>query len=171
MPWPAWSPLTWKNADGGHCQSQAPSDAARLVRLRRLAWLIDGVFAIPGTRFRFGLNSLIGLAPAAGDAVLAAISLYIVNEGRQLGLPASVIARMLRNVAIEAIAGAVPVVGDLFDVAFKANLRNIALIEEAGNIVCGIAQPFLRTSDSGEEEGMRFGDGAMEVLRRAIAAL
>lgn len=108
----------------------AGSLEARLANLRRLAWLIDGVFALPFTRFRFGLNSLIGLAPAAGDAVLAAISLYIVNEARLLGVPGPLLGRMLRNVAIEAIAGSVPILGDLFDVAFKANLRNLAIIEE-----------------------------------------
>ena len=104
--------------------------AKRLKRLQRLAWLIDGAFGIPFTRVRFGLNSVIGLTPAAGDAVLAAISLYIVNEARHLGVPAPVLARMLRNVAIEAAGGAVPILGNLFDVAFKANLRNLALIEE-----------------------------------------
>ncbi len=101
----------------------------RLANLRRIAWLIDGAFVVPFTRFRFGLNSLIGLAPAAGDAVLAALSLYIVNEARHLGVPGPVLARMLGNVAIETVAGSVPILGDLFDVAFKANLRNLALIE------------------------------------------
>ena len=104
--------------------------AARLKRLRRLAWLIDGAFRLPGTRFRFGLNSLIGLTPAAGDAVLAAISLYIVNEARLLGVPSSKLATMVRNVAIEAVAGSVPILGDLFDMGFKANLRNLAIVEE-----------------------------------------
>lgn len=108
----------------------APSVQARLANLRRLAWLIDGAFVVPFTRFRFGLNSLIGLAPAAGDAVLAGLSLYIVNEARLLGVPGPLLARMVRNVAIEAVAGAVPIVGDLFDVTFKANLRNLAIIEQ-----------------------------------------
>ena len=58
---------------------------AKIARLRRLAWLIDGAFKLPGSRFRFGLNSVIGLTPAAGDALLTAISLYIVYEARQLG--------------------------------------------------------------------------------------
>ena len=106
------------------------SPDARLANLRRLAWLIDGAFPLPFTRFRFGLNSLIGLAPAAGDAILAGISLYIVNEARLLGVPAPLLARMVGNVAIETIAGAVPILGDVFDVAFKANLRNLAIIEE-----------------------------------------
>lgn len=102
----------------------------RLANLRRLAWLIDGAFALPFTRFRFGLNSVIALTPAAGDAILAGISLYIVNEARLLGVPGPLLGRMLRNVAIEAVAGSVPILGDLFDVAFKANLRNLAIIEE-----------------------------------------
>ncbi len=106
------------------------SGEARLNNLRRVAWLIDGAFRLPFTRFRFGLNSLIGLTPAAGDAVLAAISLYIVNEARLLGVPGPLLAKMIRNVAIEAIAGAIPVIGDLFDAAFKANLRNLAIIED-----------------------------------------
>ncbi len=103
---------------------------ARLANLRRVAWIVDGAFRLPGTRFRFGLNSLIGLTPAAGDAVLAAISLYIVNEARLLGLPGHKLARMLGNVAVEAAAGAIPVLGDLFDMGFKANLRNLAIVEE-----------------------------------------
>lgn len=103
---------------------------ARLANLRRLAWLIDGAFRLPFTRFRFGLNSLIGLTPGAGDAALAVISLHIVNEARLLGVPRPLLARMVRNVAIEAVAGAVPILGDLFDVAFKANLRNLAIIEQ-----------------------------------------
>ena len=106
------------------------SAAARLSRLKTIAWAVDGAFRIPGTRFRFGLNSLIGLTPAAGDAVLTGISLYIVNEARKLGVPRDKIARMLANVGVEAAAGLVPILGDMFDMGFKANLRNIAIIEE-----------------------------------------
>src|SRR3954454_19102662 len=98
---------------------------ARIAKLRRLAWLIDALGRVPGTRFRFGLNSVIGLAPWAGDAVLVAISLYIVFEGVRLGLPRAKIVRMLLNVAVEAAFGAVPILGDLLDVAWKANLRNV----------------------------------------------
>jgi hypothetical protein len=107
-----------------------PTAEAKIARLRSLAWLIDGAFRLPGSRFRFGLNSVIGLTPAAGDALLTAISLYIVYEARQLGLPKWKLARMVKNVAIEAAAGAVPFLGNLFDVAFKANLRNLAILEE-----------------------------------------
>ena len=102
----------------------------RLRRLRRLAWLLDGAARIPGTRFRFGLNSLIGLAPGIGDTVLAGISLWIVWEARALGVPSHKLARMLGNVGLEAAMGAVPLLGDAMDVVFKANLRNIAIIDE-----------------------------------------
>lgn len=103
--------------------------ARRLARIRRLAWLLDAAVRVPGTRFRFGLNSVIGLTPAAGDAAMAAISLYIVYEAYQLGLPKQQLAKMLGNVAVETVAGSVPLLGDLFDATFKANLRNIALID------------------------------------------
>jgi hypothetical protein len=108
---------------------EAPAPLARIGRLRRLAWLIDALGRVPGTRFRFGLNSVIGLAPWAGDAVLVAISLYIVFEGVRLGLPRAKIVRMLLNVAVEAAFGAVPILGDLLDVAWKANLRNVDIID------------------------------------------
>ena len=103
---------------------------AKIERLRQLAWLIDAVGRVPGTRFRFGLNSAIGLAPGAGDAVLALISLYFVYEAVQLGVPRAKVKRMLWNVAIEAMLGALPLIGDLLDVAWKANLRNVAIIDE-----------------------------------------
>ena len=102
----------------------------RLKRLKTIAWAVDGVFRLPGTKFRFGLNSVIGATPAAGDVLLAGISLYIVNEARKIGLPKDKIARMLANIGVEAAAGAVPLIGTLFDMGFKANLRNIAIIEE-----------------------------------------
>ena len=102
----------------------------RLGRLRRLAWLLDGAARIPGTRFRFGLNSLIGLAPGVGDTVLAGISLWIVWEARALGVPSYKLARMLGNVGIEAAMGAIPLLGDAMDVVFKANLRNLAIVDE-----------------------------------------
>ena len=104
-------------------------DAARLAQLRQLAWLIDAAFVLPGTRFRFGLNSVIGLLPVGGDAVLGLISLYIVYQGARLGLPRLLVARMIGNVVLEVVGGSVPVLGDLFDVALKANLRNISIIE------------------------------------------
>jgi len=103
---------------------------ARLKRLRRLAWLIDGAFGLPGTGFRFGLNSIIGLLPVGGDVALGALSLYIVYEAARLGVPRPVLTRMLGNVILEVAGGSVPILGDLFDMALKANLRNIKIIEQ-----------------------------------------
>ena len=103
--------------------------AARLARLRKFAWLLDAQFGLPGTRFRFGVNSILGLSPVVGDVALGLVSLYLVWEARQLGAPSALLARMLGNVAIEVVGGSVPIVGDLFDMAFKANLRNLDLLE------------------------------------------
>ena len=103
--------------------------ATRLARLRWLAWMIDGAFGLPGTRFRFGLNSVIGLLPVGGDIVLGVISLYIIYEAARLGLPPVKLARMLANVGVEVFGGSIPILGDLFDMALKANLRNLKIIE------------------------------------------
>lgn len=103
--------------------------AARLSRLRRIARLMDSSIGLPGTRFRFGLDGLFGLAPVAGDAASALVSLYIVWEARRLGAPPALVARMVGNVAIDTLGGSVPLLGDLFDATFKSNLRNIALLE------------------------------------------
>ncbi len=107
-----------------------PDALARLARLRKLAWLLDAQFGLPGTKFRFGVNSLFGLAPVAGDVLLGLVSLYIVYEARSMGAPAAMLGRMLANIGVEVIGGSVPIVGDLFDMAFKANLRNMAILEE-----------------------------------------
>ena len=120
--------MTWTTIE--HDAVDIASALARLKRLKTIAWAVDGIFRLPGTKFRFGLNSVIGLTPAAGDMMLAGISLYIVNEARKLGLPKEKIARMLANIGVEAAAGAVPIIGNLFDMGFKANLRNIAIIED-----------------------------------------
>jgi hypothetical protein len=107
----------------------SPAAAARLAHIKRLAWLVDGAFRLPFTRFRFGLNSVIGLAPGAGDALLGLVSLYIIYQASTLGVPRPILARMFFNVALEVVAGSIPLLGDLFDMALKANLRNIRLLE------------------------------------------
>jgi len=117
----------------GQAGIQGASALRRLARLRRLAWLMDGAFRLPGSKFRFGLNSLIGIPPVAGDALLGAISLYIVYEGYRLGVPRARIVQMIGNVAAETAIGTIPIAGDLFDVAFKANLRNFAIIDKHVN--------------------------------------
>jgi hypothetical protein len=97
-------------------------------RLARLAWLLDSSIPIPGTRFSIGLDALIGLVPVLGDIVGVLLSSYIVREAGALGVGRSVLARMAVNVAIEGLVGMVPFAGDVFDAAFKANQRNVRLL-------------------------------------------
>jgi len=104
------------------------SRGARIARMDALATLLDTALVIPGTNVRFGLDALIGLFPAIGDIITTALSLFIVHEAYQLGAPGHVIARMLGNVALDGVFSAVPLVGDAFDVAWRANRRNMALL-------------------------------------------
>lgn len=104
--------------------------AARLRRVRRLAKLLDTAIGIPGTRFRVGLDSLAGLFPAVGDAAMAGLALYIVYEAAQLGVSKRTRWRMLLNVFIDLGLGSVPLAGDVFDVFYKANRRNVRLLEK-----------------------------------------
>jgi hypothetical protein len=97
-------------------------------RLARLAWLLDSSIPIPGTRFSIGLDALIGLVPVLGDIVGVLLSSYIVREAAALGVGRSILARMAVNVAIEGLVGMVPFAGDVFDAAFKANQRNVRLL-------------------------------------------
>lgn len=97
-------------------------------RLTRLARLMDVQFRLPGTKFRYGLDGLIGLIPGVGDVAGAAISGYIVLEAKRLGASNWILARMIGNVLIEVVIGAIPVLGDLFDIVFKANVRNLRLL-------------------------------------------
>ena len=101
----------------------------QLERLRTVSRLLDSAFVIPGTRYRFGLDALIGLVPGLGDAVSAIFSGYIILEASRLGAPKSVVTRMIGNVALDTLVGWIPILGDLFDVAWKSNLRNMALLE------------------------------------------
>jgi Domain of unknown function (DUF4112) len=105
-------------------------EPTQLERLRGMSRLLDNAFTIPGTRFRFGLDALIGLVPGLGDAVSAVFSGYIVLQASRLGAPKAVVNRMIANVAIDTIVGWVPLLGDLFDVAWKSNVRNMTLLED-----------------------------------------
>jgi hypothetical protein len=103
---------------------------ARIARIDALATLLDTALVIPGTGIRFGLDALIGFFPVLGDTITTALSLFIVHEAYQLGAPGHVIARMLGNVALDGVLGAVPLVGDVFDVLWRANRRNVRLLLE-----------------------------------------
>jgi hypothetical protein len=100
-----------------------------LERVRQLAWLLDSAIPIPGTRFRIGIEALIGLFPFIGDLIGVLLSSIILSEAAKLGAPRSVLLRMASNVGIEGLVGIVPLVGDVFDAAFKANQRNVRLLE------------------------------------------
>lgn len=97
-------------------------------RLRRLAWLLDSSIPIPGTKLTVGLDALIGLVPGIGDLIGVALSSWILKEAHALGVSKAVLARMTLNVLIEGAVGAVPLAGDVFDAAFKANQRNVKLL-------------------------------------------
>jgi hypothetical protein len=101
----------------------------RLARLDALAKLLDVAFILPGTNVRYGIDGLIGLIPVIGDIITTAISLWLVREARALGAPWHLTMRMLGNVALDGVVGAVPLVGDAFDVMFRANVRNVKMLQ------------------------------------------
>jgi hypothetical protein len=106
----------------------AVSGRAALDRLDLLATAFDTAFIVPGTNLRFGVESLLRLIPGIGDAAASVLSCYLLYEAHRLGVPRLLFARMLINVLLEGTVGAVPLAGDAFDVLFRANRRNIALL-------------------------------------------
>ncbi len=106
----------------------AGASGRALRRLDRLAHLMDGAFRLPGTRWRFGLDGLLGFVPGIGDSVTALVSLYVLAEAWRLGAPPGLVLRMLGNAGLDWAVGSVPLLGDVFDLAFKANRRNLALL-------------------------------------------
>ena len=102
----------------------------QLERLRRLARLLDSAVQLPGTRFRFGLDPIIGLVPGIGHLIGAVFSTYIIYQAARLGAPQSILVRMLGNVGVDTLVGEIPLLGDLFDFGWKSNTRNIALLEQ-----------------------------------------
>lgn len=118
---------TFMALTGTTIKAQAEFQTA-LVRLERYATLMDARFQIPGTRIRFGLDPIIGLLPGIGDAIGLLLSLVIVVEAVRLGASKRLLLIMLGNLGLEALLGTVPLLGDLFDAGFKANLRNTRLL-------------------------------------------
>ncbi|MBC7824505.1 MAG: DUF4112 domain-containing protein [Candidatus Parcubacteria bacterium] len=103
--------------------------SSALHRLRSLAHILDNAIPIPGTPYRIGIDPIVGLLPGGGDLVMAAFSVYIVWESARLGLPRSTVTRMVSNLVFDTVIGSVPVAGDLFDVTWKANSKNVRLLE------------------------------------------
>jgi hypothetical protein len=102
--------------------------ADRVREVETLAWLLDNSIPIPGTGRRVGIDGLIGFVPVVGDLASAGMGLFVVWRGSRLGLPRVVVARMLANSAIDFAVGAIPFLGDAFDLWFKANTRNLRLM-------------------------------------------
>lgn len=106
----------------------APDSRSAIRHLGVLSHLLDRAFRVPGTNWRFGIDSIIGLIPGLGDIIGSLVGGYSLWIARQLGAPASVQARMLMNLVLDGVIGLVPLAGDLFDFAFKAHSRNYALL-------------------------------------------
>lgn len=101
--------------------------------LENLSRYLDGLFRVPGTNFRFGLDSLIGLIPNVGDTATLFPSLYILYQGARYGVPKITLFRMAFNLGLDYVVGIIPFVGDAFDFVWKANRRNVELIRERAN--------------------------------------
>ena len=120
-----------KRAPNQRVTQRSPQDVdMAIARLDTLATVMDSAFRIPGTTITMGVDALLGLVPVIGDAISALISSYLIFEAKQLGASKFLLARMSGNVAIDTVIGAIPFAGDIFDVAYKANTKNIALLKK-----------------------------------------
>jgi hypothetical protein len=113
-------------------------DQAVARNLERVAWLMDRVVTIPGTKISVGLDAVLGLLPIGGDVLTGLVQAGLVLVAlRHYKVPRTIAARMMTNVLLDVAVGSIPIVGDLFDVAFKANSRNIKLLEPYGHPSAG----------------------------------
>lgn len=109
--------------------SPQSANADALKRIRAVSHILDNAITIPSTDLRVGIDPLLGLFPGGGDGISLFLSVYIVLESLRFGLPKETLLRMIVNLLVDTIAGSVPLIGDLFDFAWKANARNLRLIE------------------------------------------
>ncbi|MEG4938731.1 DUF4112 domain-containing protein [Microcoleus sp. F4-D5] len=107
----------------------SPSHVASLRRLRRISHLLDNSIPIPGTKYRIGLDPILGLIPGGGDLISSIFAGYVVFKSAQMGVPQETLVQMAANIVFDTVAGTVPVAGDLLDVAWKANVKNIELLD------------------------------------------
>lgn len=102
----------------------------KLRRIRKIAKLLDTAIGIPGTKFRIGLDPILGLLPGGGDLIGGLISAYMIYLAASFGLEKPKITQMVKNIALETFVGFIPIVGDIFDFYFKANIRNLDILEQ-----------------------------------------
>jgi len=109
-----------------------PNDShiANLRRIRQISHVLDNAIRIPGTNYRVGLDPILGLFPGGGDFVAMVFSAYMIVTAAKMGVPREKLMQMVSNVIVDTFAGSVPVVGDLFDVAWKSNIKNLELLDE-----------------------------------------
>ncbi len=118
----------WPYDAAAAAAAAAASDPATVRRLQKLAYWLDDRFTLPGINRRIGLDGLLGLVPGIGDLATGVLSAYILAEAWRLGVPTSQLARMGTNWAIDVTLGSVPIVGDMFDIAWKANRKNVSIL-------------------------------------------
>jgi hypothetical protein len=121
-------PPTDRVLEGEVLPPESEAERGLRERLNFLAWLLDSSIPIPGTRFTVGLDALIGLFPFIGDLLGVVASSYILAQANRMGVGRAILARMAFNVAIEGVVGIVPIAGDVFDAAWKANQKNVRLL-------------------------------------------
>lgn len=109
--------------------TSSKSQAASLRRLRQISHLLDNAIPIPGTKYRIGLDPILGLIPGGGDLIGSVFAGYVVFKSAQMGVPQETLVKMATNIVFDTLAGTVPVAGDLLDVAWKANVKNIELLD------------------------------------------
>ena len=104
-----------------------------LLALRKFSVLLDGAIGVPGTRFRFGLDPILGLIPGVGDVIAALLSAWIVAGALRHRVPFTKIMRMMFNILVDMVGGGIPVVGDIFDFAFEENVMNMRILMQHRN--------------------------------------
>lgn len=104
-------------------------ERAALQRVKVASNLLDDAIRIPGTKRRVGLDPILSILPVGGDAAGLLLSLYPIVEAVRLGVPRTTVLRMVANIAIDAVVGSIPVLGTIFDAVWKANARNVDLME------------------------------------------
>jgi Domain of unknown function (DUF4112) len=114
-------------ADQPEVRTRSPR---QVENLRTLTRLLDHAFRIPGTNYRFGLDAILGLVPGLGDALGGALSAFVIYHAARMGASKATLTRMIGNVIVDTVVGGIPLLGDLFDFGWKANTRNLALLEQ-----------------------------------------